>query len=84
MSKKKTYSSQSIGHYNQDYNLVSHATYIVCVLILYMSGGTYSLKTIPDDRETFDGNFIYSQPVWQKSALVGDAWPRAWEPRPHL
>ena len=37
---------------------------MLSVLILYMSGGTYSLKSTPNDRifwETFHGNFIYSQ-----------------------
>ena len=31
-------------------DLVSHTTYIVCVLILYKSGRTYSLKSTPSDR----------------------------------
>ena len=29
---------------------------MLCVLILYMSGGTYSLKSTPNDR--FVGNFF--------------------------
>ena len=42
-----------IGRYNPSVrfiDLVSHTTYIVCVLILYISGGTYSLKLTPNDR----------------------------------
>ena len=44
---------------------------MLCVLILYISGGTYSLKSTPNERffwETFHGNFIYSQRFSQKSA----------------
>ena len=36
----------------------------MCVLILYISGGTYSLKSTPNDRflwAAFHGNFFYSQ-----------------------
>ena len=42
-----------IGHYNPSVriiDLVSHNTYVVCVLILYISSGTYSLKSTPNDR----------------------------------
>ena len=42
-----------------------------CVLILYLIGGTYSLKSTPNDWlfwETFHGNFIYSKNICQKSA----------------
>ena len=31
-------------------DLVSQTTYVVCVLILYISGGTYSLRSTPNDR----------------------------------
>ena len=44
---------------------------MLCVLILYISGGTYSLKSTRNDRfflGTFHGNFIYSQSFCQKSA----------------
>ena len=44
---------------------------MLCVLILYMSGGTYSLKSTPNDRffeKLFHGHFIYSQSFCQKSA----------------
>ena len=37
-----------IGHYNLSVRIidrVSHTTYVVCVLILYTSGGAYSLKS---------------------------------------
>ena len=42
-----------IGHYkpfSQDYKLVSNTTYVVFVLILSTSGGTYSLKSISNNR----------------------------------
>ena len=44
---------------------------MLCVWILYISGGTYSSKSTPNDRfywETFHGSFIYSQSFCQKSA----------------
>ena len=44
---------------------------ILCVLILYMNGGTYSLKSTPNNRfvlETFHGSFIYFQSFCQISA----------------
>ena len=44
---------------------------MLCVLILYMSGGSYNLKTILNDRffeKNFHYNFIYSQSPWKKSA----------------
>ena len=40
----------------QDYDPAYYITYGVCVLILYMSGETYSLKSIPED--SFFGAFI--------------------------
>ena len=42
-----------IGDYNpsvRNINLVSHTTYVVCVLILYINGGAYNLKSTPNDR----------------------------------
>ena len=36
----------SLQHFNQDYDLASPIT----ALILYMSGGTYSLKSTPNDK----------------------------------
>ena len=43
---------------------------MVCVLILYISGGTYSLKSTPNDRfeKLFIAIFIYSQSFCPKSA----------------
>ena len=56
------------------------------VLILFTSGGNYSLKSIPNDRlfwETFHGNFIYFQSFFcQKSFLILHfdwvVWPGVW------
>ena len=62
-----------IGHYNPSVriiNIVSYTTYVVCVN-LYISGGTYSFKSTPNDRffeRIFHGNFIYSKSLCQKSA----------------
>ena len=62
------------GHYNPSVRiieLISHTTYVVCVLILYISGGTYSLKSTPYDRFFFEKLFLafnYSQSFCQKSA----------------
>ena len=69
-----TYITYMIGHYNPSVriiDLVSHTIYVVCVNFLYISGGTYSLKSTPNDRfwETIHGHFfIYSQSFCQKSA----------------
>ena len=43
---------------------------MLCVLILYISDGTYSLKSTPNDRfeKIFMEIFIYSQSFCQKSA----------------
>ena len=44
---------------------------MLCVLILYISGGTYSLTSIPSDRffeKLFMTIFIYSQSFCRKSA----------------
>ena len=38
--------------FSQDYGLASHTTYVVCVnFFLYMSGGTYNLKSTPNDEK---------------------------------
>ena len=40
---------------------------MLCVLILYMTGGTYSLKPMPNDRffrETFHENFYLHPEFW--------------------
>ena len=56
-----------IGHYNPSViiiDLVSHTTYVVWVNFLYISGGTYSLKLVPNDRfveKLFMAIFIYSR-----------------------
>ena len=42
-----------------------HAPNILCMLMLHVSVCTYSLKSIPNDRETFNDNSIY---FCQKSA----------------
>ena len=45
-----------IGHYIPSVriiDLVSHITYVVCMLFLYISGRTYSLKSTPNDRFQF-------------------------------
>ena len=62
-----------IGHYNPSVRTigqVSHTT-CVCVLILYINGETYILKSTPNDR-LFDKLFmaicIYSQSFCHKSA----------------
>ena len=49
-------------HYNPSVRIIdldSQATYVCCVLILYISGGTYSLKSIPNDR------FFWRNFSWQ-------------------
>ena len=57
-----------IGHYNPSVrfiiDLVSRTTYVVCVLILFISGETYSLKSTPNDMAIL----FYSQSLFQKSA----------------
>ena len=51
----------SLQPFSQDYGLASHITYVVA-LILYMRGGTYSLKSTSNDQ--FLRNFS-----WQFSLL---------------
>ena len=68
-----TYIHTFIGHYNTSVRITAwlFTPLMSCVLILYISGGTYSLKSTPNDRlfgETFHGNFIYSASFCQKSA----------------
>ena len=48
----------SLQTFSRDYDLASHATYVACALILFLSGGTYSLKFLT----VFHGRFF------QKSA----------------
>ena len=43
---------------------------MLCVLVLYINGGTYSLKSAPNDtfvEKFFYGNFIYFQCFYQKT-----------------
>ena len=50
-----------IDYYNASVrvvDLVSHTNYVVCVLIIYISGGTYSLKSTPNGRETWLEKFF--------------------------
>ena len=49
--------------FSQDYGLASHSTHVVFVNFVYMSGGTYSLKSTPIDRffEKLHEKYIYSQ-----------------------
>ena len=43
--------NRSLQPFSQNYNLVSHVSVLMlCVLILYMSTGTYSLKSTPNVR----------------------------------
>ena len=62
-----------IGLYNPSVrviDLVSHTTNL-CALILYISGGTYSLKSTPNDKffeKVFMAILFYSQSCGQKSA----------------
>ena len=63
-----------IGHYNplvRIFDLVSHTTYVVCVNFLYISGGTYSLKSTLNDEffleKLFIALLIYSQSFCQRA-----------------
>ena len=63
---------------------------MLCLLILYISGGTYSLKTTPNDRffwETFHGIYLLTEFLpeicWEEIAegilfvFCFDVWPEA-------
>ena len=39
-----------IGHYNPSVRIIDLTPLMLCVLILYISGGTYSLKSTTNDR----------------------------------
>ena len=59
-------------------DLVSHTTYVVLLLILYISGGTYSLMSTPNDRNFSLQIYIYFQSFCQKSGVFCfDVWPGA-------
>ena len=56
---------------------------MMCVLIPYISKGTYSLNSMPNYRflRNFFGNFIYTLKVfYQKffSYFLFDVWPKVW------
>ena len=56
--------------FSQDYGIASHTTNFMRVLILYVSGGTNSLTSTPNDRflrNFFMAYFIYSQSFCQKA-----------------
>ena len=62
-----------IGHNNPSVRIIDLTPLMLCVLILYISGETYSLNSISNDRflfswETYHGNYICSQSFCQKSA----------------
>ena len=42
--------NMSLQPFTLDYDLASHTTYVVCTLILYMSGGICSLRSTPNNR----------------------------------
>ena len=65
----------SLQPFSQDYwpsfSLSFSRHFMLCALILYISGGPYSLKSTPNDRffgKLFMAIFIYSQSFCQKSA----------------
>ena len=66
-----------IGPYNPSVriiDLVSHTTYVVCVNFLYISGGTYSLKSSPNGR-FFEKLFIvilFTLRVYARNLLRGN------------
>ena len=47
---------------------------ILCVLILYISGGTYSLKSIPNDRffKRLFGAILFALRVFARNLLRGN------------
>ena len=57
----KNIHTYTICHYNPSVrivDLVSHTTYVGCVLILYISEGTYSLKSTPNDNRFLEKLFM--------------------------
>ena len=64
-----------IGHYNPSVRIIDLPPLMLCVSILYISDGTYSLKSTPNDRffeKLFLAIFIHSQSFCQKSAERGN------------
>ena len=74
---RNDYIHNIIGHCNPTVriiNLVFHTTYVVRVFILYINGGTYSLKLIPNDR-VFEKLFIailFTLRVFVRNLLKGN------------
>ena len=81
-----------IGHYNRSVriiDLVSHTTYVVCVNFLYIIGGTYSLKSTPNDRfEKLFMAILFILRVFARNLLRGNRqrnifrisfWCLAWD-----
>ena len=85
-----------IGHYNPSVwitDLVSHISLMLCVLILYVSGGTYSLKSTPNDRffEKLFMPMLFTLRVFARNLLRGNRrrntfrisfWCLAWDTNP--
>ena len=76
--------------FSQINDLVSHTTYMVCVLILYISGETCSLKSTPTDRlfEELYMSILFTLRVFARNLLrinrilfnfvfYFDIWPMA-------
>ena len=65
-----------IGHYNPSLLTYFLTPFMLCVLILYRSGGTYSLKSILNDRflRKFSRQFYFTLRVFAKSLLRGNRW----------
>ena len=82
----KTY-TYIIGHYNPSVriiDLVSHTTYVVCVLILYINGGTYSLKSTPNDWffEKLFTAILFTLRVFARNTFRISFWCLAWDMNP--
>ena len=55
-----------VGHFNTSMRITAQllTSFMFCVLILHLSGGTYGLMSMPNNRfsvKLFHGNFIYSE-----------------------
>ena len=72
LTRQQNDNTYIIGHYNPSGLFSQFFTpLMLCVLILYISGGTYGLKSTPNDGffgELFMAIFIYSQRFCLKSA----------------
>ena len=58
-----------IGHHNPSVRIIDQflTSLMLCVLILYISGGTYSLKTTPNDMAE-----LYTLRVFARNLLRGN------------